>query len=266
MTEWVSAFLEHWSYAGLLVVLLACGMGLPLPEDIPLLISGWLVHRGHARLLMMIVMGMLGVLGGDSLMFFLGRRYGESIVEHPRLAWFITPGRLEWAERQFVKRGPIILFGARFMTGARSVIYIASGIFRMPYWKFVAIDGAAALISVPVWIILGAKFGEKAEEFAGDVKTATWWILGVLVLVLAAWSVWAVRQRRRQKEQELARAAGLHASSEPGAARAEAPAGAHAAPHVAAAAHAGSARPHGEPLLKPPPPKFPAAANAPAKP
>jgi membrane protein DedA with SNARE-associated domain len=42
----VSAYIQHFTYAGLLAVLILCGMGLPIPEDVALLAGGFLVHRG----------------------------------------------------------------------------------------------------------------------------------------------------------------------------------------------------------------------------
>ncbi len=205
MNDLLLPFLEHWSYIGLFLVLLSCGFGLPLPEDVPLLISGWLVHRGHAELTTMIAVGIAGVLAGDLTLHLLGRRYGESIVDMAWIRRFVTSSHLEWAEQKFQRRGPIIVFAARFMPGARAVIFLTSGIFRMPIWKFVAIDGFAAMISIPFWIWLGARFGLEAERIVGNVKDAGYVVFGVLAIVLLVWTVWEWRQIRRRRRQEIAR-------------------------------------------------------------
>lgn len=212
MTDFVGTFIENWSYLGLFLVLLACGFGLPLPEDIPLLLSGYLVHRGLADLTLMCVVGMVGVLCGDSIMFFLGRRYGEHIVEHPLLMKLITRPRLAWAEQQFLNRGAPVVFVGRFMAGARSVVFLTAGIFKMPYWKFVLMDGSAALISVPLWVILAAKFGDKAEAAVEQVKSAGGWAIAGLAVVLIAYVLWRRNrrlQRRAEEEAALRQMSGL---------------------------------------------------------
>ncbi|MCK6483450.1 MAG: DedA family protein [Phycisphaerae bacterium] len=206
MIESLTPFLEHWSYTGLILVLLACGLGLPLPEDVPLVISGWLVHRGYADLYLMMAAGMFGVLAGDSILFTFGRRFGERIVELPLLRRMVTQARLDWAERQFAKRGAIIVFAARFMPGARPVLFMTAGIFRVSYLKFLAIDGFAALISVPVWIYLGARFGEAAETYLGNVKYAQYVVFGTLGAILIAWFFWERHQHQKRRQEELARA------------------------------------------------------------
>lgn len=195
-------FLENMPYVGLVLVLMACGLGLPLPEDIPLILSGWLVHRGLAdSLAVMMVVGIFGVLAGDSIIFGLGWRYGESIVEHRFTRRLISPERLRWAESWFQKRGARLIFLGRFMPGARAVLFVTAGIFRISYLKFVLIDGFAALISVPLWIWAGWRFGREAERLAGG--NAKWMVFGVIALVLAGWIVWEVHQHRKLRRRSM---------------------------------------------------------------
>jgi len=205
VTDALLPIFDHLSYAGLFLILLMCGLGLPLPEDIPLVLAGWMVHRG-ASMPIMVAVGMLGVLIGDSILWRVGRRYGEAILDHRWVRWLVTPTRLEWAERQFARRGTVLIFLARFMPGARVVFFMTSGIFRVPYLKFLAIDGFAALISVPVWIWLGAKFGRYAERIMGDVKQAQFVVFGIIGAALLVWALWEWRQLRIRKQEELAHA------------------------------------------------------------
>src|SRR5712671_717543 len=69
----VSAYIEHFTYAGLFVILLLCGLGLPIPEDVALLAGGYLVHRGTTRYPLTILISFLGVVAGDNSLFFLAR-------------------------------------------------------------------------------------------------------------------------------------------------------------------------------------------------
>lgn len=192
-------FLAKFSYIGLFGILIAAGLGVPLPEDIPLLAAGWLVYAGKANLELMILTGLIGVIVGDSLLFFMGRRYGDSIVEHKWLRRIAKPWLLEKARAKFASHGAKILFAARFMPGLRAVLFLTAGVFRVPYWKFVSIDGFAALISVPVWVWVGAKFSGHIEQIVGGARVASFVIGGVLVACLIIWGIYEYRHNLRKR-------------------------------------------------------------------
>ena len=45
----ISSYIEHFTYLGLFVILMLCGLGLPMPEDVALLVGGFLAHEGVTR-------------------------------------------------------------------------------------------------------------------------------------------------------------------------------------------------------------------------
>jgi membrane protein DedA with SNARE-associated domain len=199
--EFFFAFLAKWSYLGLFIVLMAAGLGLPLPEDIPLIAAGWLVHKsdGQVHLHLMILTGLAGVMLGDTMLFYMGRRYGTHIVEHRWLRRIAKPWLVEKARQKYVQHGAKILFAARFMPGLRAVLFMTAGTFRVPAWKFLLIDGFAALISVPTWIWAASKFSGTIEELLHDAKTATYVMVGVLLAALAVWIVWEYFHNLRKR-------------------------------------------------------------------
>lgn len=194
--------LSKFSYIGLFGVLIAAGLGVPLPEDIPLLAAGWLAYRGSADFWLMILTGLAGVMVGDSLIFNMGRRYGMHIVEHKWLRRIAKPWLLEKARVLYANHGMKILFAARFMPGLRSVLFLTAGVFRIPFWKFFLIDGFAALISVPVWVWVGYKFSAHIEGILGGTRVATMVIGGLLVASLIGWGIYEYYHNLRKKNRE----------------------------------------------------------------
>lgn len=190
MQDFFFAFVGKWSYLGLILVLLAAGFGLPIPEDIPLLAAGWLVYKGNADFTLMIATALFGVLLGDTLIFTLGRRYGMRILEHRFLRRIARPWLLARAQALYDDHGAKVLFAARFMPGLRAVVFLNAGIFKVPYWKFIAFDGGAALISVPLWVWVGCKFSQHLHLLLGEARLASYVIGGVLVAALIAWGLW----------------------------------------------------------------------------
>lgn len=198
MGDFFISLLGKWSYLGLFLVLMAAGLGLPLPEDIPLVAAGYLVHLGRADLHLMIATGLFGVLLGDSILFMMGRRYGEQIVQHRWLRRIAKPWLVEKARQKYVQHGAKILFAARFMPGLRSVLFLTAGTFRIPFWKFLAIDGFAALISVPTWVWLSSRFSGTIEELLGEARVASYVIGGGLAAAFVAWMIYEYSRHLRR--------------------------------------------------------------------
>ena len=123
----VSAYIEHFTYAGLFIILLLCGLGMPLPEDVALLAGGYMVHRGITRYPITLAVALVGVVAGDNSLFFIGRRFGTGIVKYFGVA---RPGRQLQIERiqAFMRRhGHRAIFYARFLAGLRALIYLSAG-------------------------------------------------------------------------------------------------------------------------------------------
>jgi membrane protein DedA with SNARE-associated domain len=139
-------------------ILVLCGFGLPLPEDIILITGGYLAYLGIIDLWIFIPLAFIGVLGGDSAIFLLGRKFGYSLLSHRYFAKFLTEKRLAKTEMFMAKYHDKFFFAARFLPGLRATIYFAGGALKAKFWKFFLYDSIAALLSVPVWI-LGAYYG-----------------------------------------------------------------------------------------------------------
>ena len=196
-------------YAFVFLVLLACGFGLPMPEDIILVTGGvlaWLASDldtatlgGMARdpgLLWMIAVGLAGILAGDSVIFVAGRKFGHRVAEFGPLRRVITPEKLEFVEKKVRTRGNLMVVFARFLPGLRAPTYFTVGHARMPYWKFMLYDGAAALISAPVWVCVGFYFGSDIQEAMRVARQFSHYILLGVAVVLAALVFRWVQARR----------------------------------------------------------------------
>jgi membrane protein DedA with SNARE-associated domain len=188
----------HWPYLGVLALLLACGLGLPFPEDVPLLTGGFFCYQGWASLYLMIPVAMVGVLAGDFILFGLGRRFGHHIVELRVFRRLVRRQRLVMAERLFERHGVKIVFAGRFLPGLRPMIFMASGVLKVPFYKFALVNGLAACISVPLLVLLGNLFGHNLARIKSDVRTAGHALaLGVLLMALIATGVYLHRRQKR---------------------------------------------------------------------
>lgn len=167
------------AYAIIFGILVACGLGFPLPEDLPLIATGYLVWDGTMSWLPAVTITLVGVLVGDSILFFIGRRLGLKFLEQGKLDSFVKPKKVRRTKAYFRKYGDKIVFFARFVAGFRAAAFFLAGALKMKYTRFLWLDGLAALLSVPIWIALGYGmghwFGHEISlmlEKMGHLKTA----------------------------------------------------------------------------------------------
>lgn len=186
------------AYAAILLVLFACGMGLPVPEDITLFAAGYLAYSGHISLTGAILVGLVGVLVGDTCMYWIGRIFGRRVFRWPVFRRMFTPERIHLAERKIQRNARIICFTSRFAPGLRAPVYLTSGILKVPFPVFIGMDGLAALISVPVWVYLAYFLGDKIEQLLEVAKKAKFGVIAAIVLLIVAYIF--IRLRKRRKE------------------------------------------------------------------
>jgi membrane protein DedA with SNARE-associated domain len=195
LTNLLGSTQGFFAYATVFGILVACGLGVPLPEDISLILGGFLAHKGAANLTVMMLVGFLGILVGDSLIFYAGRRLGSKVGTTPTgfLGKFITPEKRARVEGLFALHGQKIVMIARFMPGVRAVTYFSAGSAGMSYWRFLFWDGLAALLSAPFFVWLGFHFGDKLDYAIDRMKEGQLVVLGTLAVVGLGVFLWRKR-------------------------------------------------------------------------
>lgn len=190
-------------YLGVLIAIWIASTGVPIPEDIALIGGGVACYWGDAHLHFMIPLAMFAVLSGDSFIFCLGHHWASSLLEHRMVRWLATPDRLAALKAQFDRHQLKTVFIARFLPGARVMAFLTAGAMGMRYWKFLSINGLAALISVPVFVSLGYVFGHSYEKLKANVADIEHVIVLAAIVVGVAWILWlAYARSARVREAE----------------------------------------------------------------
>lgn len=192
-------------YLAVFVVLMVCGFGIPIPEDITLVAGGVIAGLGYANVHVMCAVGIAGALGGDALMFLIGRHLGSRALRLRWVALLLTPRRYARVQSKFSRYGSRLMFVARFLPGLRSPIFLTAGMTRrVSFTRFILLDGFAALISVPIWVYLGY-YGAQNHDWLllwlKRGKTGIAVVLGVLAVLLLV-MLWR-RLRRRERLRRL---------------------------------------------------------------
>jgi membrane protein DedA with SNARE-associated domain len=190
------------AFWGLFALVVLCGCGLPMPEDIVLLAAGMLADANGESWIGASVVMYFGVLAGDSLVFVIGRRFGPRLLALRWTQRWLSSQRQERIARLFAQHGSMAFFFARFMPGLRAPIFCMAGAMGVRYVRFAFFDGLAALLSVPFFVWLGSflwqNFGDDVERLRGAMSRAHFYATLLTAILLAALitTAWLNRQRR----------------------------------------------------------------------
>lgn len=204
---WVGEFLQSYGYIGIVVMLLLCGLGLPVPEEVTLIGSGYLSYVAkingatHPNWIVASFVCVFGILLGDSVVYGLGRRFGNAVLRLPLIRHELTPKRLAKFDKLFARYGDRAIFFSRFFMGVRLASYFVAGRQRMPYWKFLLLDLAGAVLSGPTSVAFGYFFGDNLHRALEWAHRSNWFLL-VAALAIVAGGVAFARWRQRRGEPE----------------------------------------------------------------
>jgi membrane-associated protein len=154
-------------------------VGFVVPGELAVILGGVLAARAHVPLSAVLAASIVGPILGDSIGYYLGRRYGEN-TRHKRL-------KKRWAKaRSWVKnKGAPAVFLGRFVAFIRSFIPVAAGVSRMPYRKFLPWNVAAGTLWGAGSALLGYFAGANFEAVAQAMGWVGLALLAVAIAVFA---------------------------------------------------------------------------------
>jgi undecaprenyl-diphosphatase len=218
---------DPWLYV--LVFLLAAAegaalVGLVLPGESSMLLAGVVVYQGNANAPAVYVCGIAGAIIGDSVGYWIGRRFGTRL-RGSRLGQKVGDQRWERAGTYLRERGGRAVFFGRFAGFLRTLVPPVAGQAGMAYRRFVAFNAPAAALWAIVFISLGLAAGNSwhtVEQWSGRASVfvailvvaivvsviVARWLLGHKATALAQWerllNVPIVRSFRGRFGQQIA--------------------------------------------------------------
>lgn len=185
MLEQLTGLALSFGFPILILALISSGLGLPMPENIPLLLIGFLCEQRGLEVWIWATLCLGIILGRDGLIFALGRNTPAMLA---RARWFnrlLTAKRQEQVRDHFKRSGFQTVFAGRFTPGLRVVVFFMAGRAAVPARTFLLADGLAGLLSVPILVVLGFLFSHQLEALKRNVDVVQG-VVGVAVLAYFA--------------------------------------------------------------------------------
>jgi membrane protein DedA with SNARE-associated domain len=192
LSVFIIGVISTTGYLGVALLMAIESACIPLPSEVIMPFSGYLVYTGRFNLFWVATVGALGCNLGSLIAYSIGYYGGRPLVERYGSYIFISEKDLHWADRFFNKWGDWAVFIGRLLPVVRTFIALPAGIARMKKVRFHVFTflGSWPWCLMLAWI--GARLGQKWNS---DPRLKEWFhrfdavILGVIVIG-AAWFVW----------------------------------------------------------------------------
>ena len=206
--EIVSAFIvatiSTLGYSGVVLLMAIESACIPLPSEIIMPFSGYLVSRGEMNIWLVGLAGAFGCVVGSMVAYWVGMYGGRPLIEKYGRFVLISHHDLDLADRWFAKYGEVIVFVSRLLPAIRTFIAFPAGVARMNVPRFIIYTFAGSL----PWCIGLAYVGQKlGEQWDKDPRLKTLFhrfdfVIGILIVLAVAWWIWRhMRHARRTSPQ-----------------------------------------------------------------
>jgi membrane protein DedA with SNARE-associated domain len=207
MNERIVALLFHFvvhvisagGYAGVAALIVMNSCGVPIPSELIMPFSGYLVYLGRFHLLLVVLAGAVGCNIGSAIAYWIGAKGGRPLVERYGNWVLMNHHDLDRMTHFFERYGSIAILVGRMLPVVQTFVAFPAGIGKMPRLRFHLYTSIGSF----VWYFCLASAGRKlGEKWNTDPRFEQWFHRFHLVVELAlvaalVWFVWTHVNRRR---------------------------------------------------------------------
>jgi len=204
LSSFIVATISTLGYSGIVLLMAIESACIPLPSEIIMPFSGYLVSKGEMNLWAVGVAGAVGCVLGSIVAYYVGMYGGRPFIEKYGRYILLSRHDLDLADRWFAKYGEAIVFISRLLPAIRTFIAFPAGVARMNMTRFIIYTFAGSL----PWCLALAYIGQKlGEQWDKDDTLKTWFhrfdfVIGVVGALAVGWWVW--RHIKHSRPQQAA--------------------------------------------------------------
>jgi len=182
LAQFVISTIDQIGYFGIFLLMLVESCGIPMPSEVIMPFSGFLVADGKMLFWLIVAMGTLGNLVGSLLAYWIGFKGGRPLIEKYGKYILISKHDLDLADRWFKKYGDLTVFFGRLLPVVRTYISFPAGISKMDVKRFSIYTTLGALPWTALFAWLGTKMGNNWELIREKLHNFDM-AIGILVVV-----------------------------------------------------------------------------------
>jgi len=175
-------------YSGVALMMAIESACVPLPSEIIMPFSGYLVSAGKFSLIGVSLAGAIGCVLGSMLAYWVGYYGGRPMAEKYGKYILVTKHDLDIADRFFNKYGNAAVFISRLLPVVRTFISLPAGIARMNFWQFITYTFLGSLPFCYLLAFIGKKLGDNWNTL-GVYFHKFDIVIGIIILIGVVWFV-----------------------------------------------------------------------------
>lgn len=188
ISNWIIHIISTMGYPGIVLTMLIESALIPLPSEIIMPFSGYLVSTGRFSLEMVALAGATGNVLGSLIAYSIGYWGHEKLVRRFVRRWgkflLISEHELDLAEKYLQKYKDWVVFISRVVPGVRTVISLPAGFARLPLYRFIIFTFIGSLIWSYVLAYIGFILGQNWDTLGPYFHGMDAVIIGVVVLLV----------------------------------------------------------------------------------
>jgi len=189
LAGFIIATISHLGYGGVVLLMAIESACIPLPSEIIMPFSGYLVFAGEFNLWAVALAGATGCVVGSLAAYGLGAWGGRPLIEKYGRYVLISHHDLNLADRWFTRHGDITIFIGRLVPIIRTFIAFPAGVARMSLWRFNLYTFLGSFLWCLVLAWIGKKLGENWKTL-GIYFHRFDAAIGTMLIVAIIWYVW----------------------------------------------------------------------------
>jgi len=190
LAAWVSEVVRSFGYAGVAFLMLAENLVPPIPSEVILPLTGFLIGQGDLAFVPALVVATAGSLAGALVLYALGRCGGRELILRYGGVLRIKEADLVRADEWFDRYGGAVVLFGRMVPGVRSLVSIPAGLTEMPLGRFVLLSALGSCMWNALLMGVGRLLGENWSQVAsvvGSVSNIVVALLAAAAVVLGIW-------------------------------------------------------------------------------
>ncbi|MGH3155451.1 MAG: DedA family protein [Streptosporangiaceae bacterium] len=197
----MESFLVHAGYGALILFCFLEAACIPIPSEIPFGFAGVLAYQGHLNLALVIILGTLAELAGSLVSYGAGRKGGRPLVGRYGHYVLITRSDIDRAERFVDGRGAWAIPVGRALPFVRTFMSVICGIIEVPLARFALLSLLGTAIYASAVASVGYAVASAWTRIEHDISIASYIIVAVVVIALAAFFVHRIREVRKEARE-----------------------------------------------------------------
>lgn len=185
LANFIIQIISNSGYLGIFALMVAESALIPIPSEIIMPFSGYLVFTGKFNLIGVIIAGGVGNLAGSLIAYFIGIKLGRAVILKYGKYFLLKKSHLDWAESFFEKHGNKTTFVTRLLPGIRTYISLPAGIAKMDLKKFSLYTFVGSIIWSAMLTYVGVALGEewtKIRQYSEYIDVAV--IIGIIIVII----------------------------------------------------------------------------------